>query len=150
MVECSRDISEEDLHRLMKQVMQRAEMGAITYTAAKSKGEQRIARAVREAGWPLVVMLLDGFPPEGSESEQYYKPGGVYFDTCKNGKLLLLEAYESTYANEELILRTEETLRRKAEAKGWSYKPLPHNSTRWRMIAGNEMLGMMCECDGRA
>ena len=155
VVECSRDISEEDLQRLMKQTLEHAERGAITYTAAKSKGEQRIARAVREAGWPLVVLLLDGFPPAGSESERYYKPGGVYFDTCKNGKLLLLEACVSTYDNQELIERTEVTLRCKAEAKGWSYKPLPHTSTRWRMIAGNEMLGMMCEyrlgeSDGRA
>lgn len=145
LVQCSRDISEEDLQRLMKQVLQRAEVGAITYTAAKSKGEQRIARAVREAGWPLVVLLLDGFPPEGSESERYYKPGGVYFDTCNNGKLLLLEACVSTYDNQELIERTDATLRRKAEAKGWRYQPLPHTSTRWRMIAGNVMLEMMVE-----
>lgn len=145
MVQCSRSISEEDLQRLMKHTLQRAELGAVTYTAAKSKGEQRIARAVREAGWPLVVLLLDGFPPAGSESERYYKPGGVYFDICKNGKLLLLEAYESTYDNQELIQRTESALRRKAEAKGFTYHPLPHTSTRWRMIAGNEMLRMIAE-----
>lgn len=143
VVECSRDISEEDLQCLMKQVMQRAEVGAITYTAAMSKGEQRIARAVREAGCPLVVLLLEGFPPAGSDSERYYKPGGVYFEICKNGKLLLLEANESSYANDELIQRTEATLTRKAEEKHYCYRPLPHTSTRWRMIAGNEMLGMI-------
>ena len=29
---------------------------------------------------PLVVLLNDGFPQEGSPHERYYKPGGVYFD----------------------------------------------------------------------
>lgn len=145
MVECSRDISEENLQRQMKQVMQRAELGAVTYTATRSKGEQRIARAVREAGWPLVVLLLDGFPTAGSENERYYKPGGVYFDACKNGKLLLLEAHESTYGNEKLIQRTDATIKAKDEAKGSVYRPLPHDSKRWRMIAGNVMLEMIAE-----
>ena len=140
IVECSRDISEEDLQRMMTRVMQKAEMGAVTYTAAKSKGEQRIARAVREAGWPLVVLMLDGFPPAGSDNERYYKPGGVYFDACKNGKLLLLEAHESNYADQRIIAETEAELNRKSELKGYTYRPLPHSSKRWRMIAGNMML----------
>lgn len=38
-----------DLKRMMTRVMQKAEIGTVTYTAAKSKGEQRIAREVREA-----------------------------------------------------------------------------------------------------
>lgn len=145
VVQCSRSISEEDLQQQLKRTLQHAELGAITYTAAISKGEQRIVRAVREAGWPLVVLLMDGFPPEGSENERYYKPGGVYFDTCLNGKLLLLEAYDQTYENEVLIQRTEATLKAKDEAKGYRYRPLPHDSKRWRMIAGNEMLKMVSE-----
>ena len=140
VVQCSRSISDEELQQQMKRTLQRAELGAVTYTAAISKGEQQIARAVREAGWSLVVLLMDGFPPEGSESERYYKPGGVYFDVCLSGKLLLLEAYSETYENPVLIERTEATLKAKDEAKGYRYKPLPHDSTRWRMIAGNEML----------
>lgn len=145
VVQCSRSINEEDLQQQLKRTLQHAELGAVTYTAAISKGEQMIARAVREAGWPLVVLLMDGFPPAGSENERYYKPGGVYFDACLNGKLLLLEAYESTYDNLELIARTDATLKAKDEAKGYRYKPLPHDSKRWRMIAGNEMLRMITE-----
>lgn len=145
VVECSRDINEEDLKRMMTRVMQMAEMGAVTYTAAKSKGEQRIAREVREAGWPLVVLLLDGFPPAGSEKERYYKPGGVYFEACNAGKLLLLEAHEGNYADQRIVEKTERTLRDKAEKKGWTYQPLPHSSKRWRMIAGNVMLRMISE-----
>ncbi len=145
IVQCSRSISEEDLQRQLKQTLEHAERGAITYTAAVSKGEQMIARAVREAGWPLVVLLMDGFPPEGSESERFYKPGGVYFDACNSGKLLLLEAYNETYENPELIEQTDVALKAKDEAKGFAYRPLPHNSKRWRMIAGNVMLEMIAD-----
>lgn len=145
IVQCSRLISNEDLQLQLKRTLEHAERGAITYTAAISKGEQRIARAVREAGWPLVVLQMDGFPPAGSEGERFYKPGGVYFETCNNGKLLLLEAYNETYENPLLIERTEAELKRKAEEKGYAYSPLPHTSTRWRMIAGNVMMEMMCE-----
>lgn len=129
----------------MKRTLQRAELGAVTYTAAISKGEQQIARAVREAGWPLVVLLLDGFPQEGSESERYYKPGGVYFDTCLNGKLLLLEAYSEAYENPQLVELTDDDLKHKDELKGYTHRPLPHDSKRWRMIAGNMMLVMIAE-----
>ena len=145
IVECSRSISEEDLQRLLKRTLEHAERGAITYTAAISKGEQMIARAVRESGWPLVVLMMDGFPSAGSESERYYKPGGVYFETCNNGKLLLLEAYNKTYGNPLLIARTEAAIKAKDEAKGCAYRPLPYDSKRWRLIAGNVILEMMCE-----
>ena len=45
--------------------------GAVTYTAAISKGEQKIAQVVREKGFPLVVLLNDGFPAEGSPQERF-------------------------------------------------------------------------------
>lgn len=148
VVQCSRSIGEEELERQMREVLQRAEQGAITYTAAISKGEQRIARAVREAGWPLVVLLMDGFPPAGSESERYYKPGGVYFDACKAGKLLLLEASHETYEKPELVRRTDEAIKAKDEAKGYAYRPMTHEKKRWRMMAGNVMLEMIADADG--
>ena len=92
-----------------------------------------------------MVVLLDGFPPEGSESERYYKPGGVYFDACYKGKLLLLEAYDETYMHPELMARTEAAIKAKDEGKGYAYRPLPHESKRWRMMAGNVMLEMISE-----
>lgn len=143
VVECSRSIGDEELQRLLDRTLWKAEMGAVTYTAAISKGEQRIARAVREAGFPLVVLLMDGFPPAGSEMERFYKPGGVYFDVCNAGRLLLLEAKEEAYSNGEVIERTEATLALKAEKKGFRYQPIPHDSKRWRMVAGNAMLCML-------
>lgn len=148
VVMCSRSMSEEAVQRQLEQVMSRAELGAVTYTAAKSMGERVIARAVREAGWPLVVLMLDGFPPAGSEAERHYKPGGVYFDACLNGKLLLQEAYEENYANPEVIERTEAMLKQKEEVKGRTYRPLPHDSVRWRMMAGNVMVERCVEGQG--
>lgn len=88
---------------------------------------------------------MDGFPPEGSESERYYKPGGVYFDTCNSGKLLLLEAYNDTYGNPQLIERTDAALKANDEVKGYAHRPLPHDSKRWKMIAGNVMLEMIAD-----
>lgn len=145
VVQCSRSMSEEDLQGQLKRALEHAEHGAVTFTAAISKGEQMIARAVREAGWPLVVLMLDGFPPEGSDGERYYKPGGVYFDACNNGKLLLLEAYNETYSAPRVIEKTEAAIKDKDEAKGYAYRPLPHDSKRWRMVAGNVMLCLIAD-----
>ena len=148
MVECSRSISDEALAALERVVLRRAEVGAVTYTAAISPGEQRVARAVREAGWPLVVLLKDGFPKVGSEPERYYKPGGVYFETCASGRLLLLEATNASYHNAAIINRTEAALMRKATERGWQYEPIPHDSQRWHFVAGNVMLRMIVESLG--
>lgn len=145
VIQCSREIGDEPLQSLLQTALQRAANGAVTYTAAISRGEQLIARTIREAGYPLVVLLRDGFPAAGSESERLYKPGGTYFDACAAGKLLLMEATEDAYSRPEIAMRTEAALRQKAQEKHQDYMPLPHGSTRWRMIAGNTMLQMIAE-----
>ena len=99
LVEMSRSASDEETENRLKEVLAAAHNGAVTYTAAISKGEQRIARTVREHGYPLVVLLNDGFPAEGSPHERFYKPGGVYFDACSRGKLLLMEPKGSAFVN---------------------------------------------------
>ena len=85
LVEMSREASVGQIEERLQQVLAAAHDGTVTYTAAISKGEQKIARIVREQGYPLVVLLNDGFPKEGSPHERYYKPGGVYFEACSNG-----------------------------------------------------------------
>ena len=145
MVECSRSISDDDLAALEHKVLARAENGVVTYTAAISKGEQRIARAVREAGWPLVVLLKDGFPKVGSEGERYFKPGGVYFEAGALGRLLLLEAMDASYNDADIINGTEAALMKKAQERGWRYDPIPHNTQRWRFMAGNVMVKRLIE-----
>ena len=143
LVEMSRSASEDEIETLREKVLAAAHNGAVTYTAAISKGEQRVARAVREKGFPLVVLLNDGFPPEGSPQERYYKPGGTYFEACSRGCLLLMEPDESAFINPIVKAATEECLRRKAEAKHFTYTSIPVNSQRYRFVALNEMGRML-------
>lgn len=71
------------------------------------------------------------------------KASGVYHKACGEGLLYLMAPHAENYNNPTLIARTEAELTRKAEAKGFRYTPLPHTTTRWRMIAGNVMLKMI-------
>ena len=145
LVEFSRDASEGQIEERLQSVLAAAHNGAVTYTAAISKGEQRIARMVREKGFPLVVLLNDGFPKEGSPQERYYKQGGVYFEACSRGKLLMMEPDESAFVNPVVMKATEDALRRKAEAKHYYYSPIPVTSQRYRFVALNEIGRMLVE-----
>ena len=138
-----RKISPEQIATEVQQALLNAERGCITYTAAINAGEKAVARAIREAGYPLVVMMLEGFPAEGSEAAHYFHPGMAYHKACGEGRLFLMAPHPDNYLHPELIARTETTLRLKAESRGLHYQPIPHTSTRWRMIAGNEMLRMI-------
>ena len=139
LVEMSRNATEEQIQQRLKSVLAAAKNGAVTYTAAISKGEQLIARTLREQGFPLVVLLNDGFPAEGSPQERFYKPGGVYFDACFQGKLLLLEPSEQAFNSPFICHSVEGTLRRKAQDRHWDYKPVATDSLRYRFVALNEM-----------
>jgi hypothetical protein len=139
VVEISRSATNEAVQEQWRMVLVAAHNGTVTYTAAISKGEQLIARTLREQGYPLVVMLNDGFPKEGSPHERYYKPGGVYFEACSKGQLLLLEPTEQAFLDAGIQAAVEETLRSKAEARHYSYTPIPMTSQRYRFVALNEM-----------
>ena len=145
LVEMSRSASEEQIVERLKEVMVAAHNGAVTYTAAISKGEQKIARTVREHGFPLVVLLNEGFPAEGSPQERFYKPGGTYFEACSKGKLLLMEPDKSAFVNPVIRTAVEETLRQKAEARHYAYTDIPVETQRYRFVALNEMGRMLVE-----
>ena len=147
MIECSRSESPADWQTKLQQALFRSKQGAITYTAAISRGEQYIARKIRECGWPLVILLKDGFPQEGSEGERFFKPGGLYFDTCASGHLLLLEPYPETYHQALVVAHTESALQQKAARQNRPYSPIPHSSDRWRFMAGNEIAKLLCTPD---
>ena len=144
-MEISRSASDEQVEARLKLVLAAAHNGAVTYTAAISKGEQKIARTVREQGYPLVVLLNDGFPAAGSPQERFYKPGGAYFETCSKGQLLLMEPDGSAFVNGAIMAATEETLRRKAETKHYSYVRVPVESQRYRFVALNEIGRLLVE-----
>ena len=139
MVEMSRSATSDQMQECLQLALAAARNGAVTYTAAISRGEQLVARTMREQGYPLVVLLNNGFPKEGSPHERFYKPGGVYFEACSRGQLLLLEPTEQSFLDAGIQAAVEETLRRKAEARHFSYTKIPVTSQRYRFIALNEM-----------
>ena len=141
---CSRTLSEQQITAQQTDALYQAKNGCITVTAAISPGERQIARAVREAGAPLIILLKDGFPRAGDPHEKYYKPGGVYFEACAAGRLLLLEPTADTLTLPDIQRRTEQTLREKAEARHWNYQPIPVTSDRYRMMAANEIVKVLC------
>lgn len=147
VVALSRSLAAEQIEAEVQKALRKAGRGVVTYCAAMNDGEKAVTKAIRAAGYSLVVMMLDGFPPEGSEAARFYKPGGAYHKVCGEGKLYLMAPLPENYDNPELIARTEAELKRKAEEKGYTYRPLPHDSKRWRMIAGNVMLEMIAECE---
>ena len=145
LVEMSRSASDGEIEKRLQSVLAAAHNGAVTYTAAISNGEKIIARTVREHGFPLVVLLNEGFPKEGSPQERFYKPGGIYFEACSMGKLLLMEPEESAFVNQVVIEATDEALRRKAEARHYSYTHIPVEVKRYRFVALNEIGRLLVE-----
>ncbi len=146
LVKCSRNMSIEEIEGKKHEALTYAQNhGVVTYTAAISEGEKQIARAIRATGYPLVILLKDGFPKEGSEHERYFKPGGVYYEACAEGKLLLLEPKELMFEEKIIKDATYEAIRKKALARGFEYVDLPTTSSRYRFMALNEMGRLLVE-----
>ena len=141
---CSRSLSEQQIAAEQTAILRQAQNGCVTVTAAISEGERQIARAIRKAGLPLIILLKDGLPKADDPHEKYYKPGGVYFEACATGQLLLLEPDTETLTLPDIQARTEQTLRQKAEAGHRAYRPLPIASDRYRMMATNEIVKQIC------
>ena len=93
VVEMSRSATNEEVQERLRIVLAAAHNGTVTYTAAISKGEQLIARTLREQGYPLVVLLNDGFPKEGSPHERYYKTVWCVFRDMFDRAVAVVGAY---------------------------------------------------------
>ena len=135
VVQCSRSLTADEIAKQKAEYLSLAERGVVCVSAAISEGEKQICRAIRENGYPLIILMKEGFPKETDEVSTYYKPGGVYFDACAKGKLLLLEPDEKVYEMEEIC----SAVLRKAQAE------LPHSSMRYRFLALNEVAERMAE-----
>ena len=144
-VAISRNATEEKIQQMAEQALREAERGAVTYTVAISEGEKHVAREIRGHGMPLIVIMPEGFPPEGTAAARYFHPHGVYHKACGEGRLLILSPSEHNYSMESVVKRTEAELKRRCMARGLTYTPIPHNSKRWRFIACNVMLQMITE-----
>lgn len=85
-VRCHNNNTPLNLQLIEKQkeyFLERTRQGAIIVSPCISSGEKAIARALLDAGLPLIVILENGFTP-------MYKPSGKYFDACCKGNLLML------------------------------------------------------------
>lgn len=82
-VKCSRRLSDEEINEQCRRFLLLASEGAVLVSPSISPGEKAVMRAAFTHGYPIIILLENGFNPLA-------KPGGKRFDACANGKLLLL------------------------------------------------------------
>ena len=128
VIQCSRRLTQAEIDLKKEQCFEDAERGTVFISAGISEGEKQICKALREAGFPLIMLLKDGFPKETDPHCKYFKPQGVYFETCAAGQLLLIEPSEELYTSKPI----EQQVYAKAGA-------LPHDTMRYRFLALNEL-----------
>ena len=134
VLQCSRRLTQEQIDNLKADCLREAADGTIYATAAISEGEKQIARALREAGFPLIILLEKGFPAPDDPHYSYFKPQGVYFEACAAGKLLLIEPHRDLLDREDIAIKTEAKVGH-----------IPHNSQRYRFVAMNILAEDICK-----
>lgn len=126
VLKCSRKMSQEEIDTRKAECLREAANGTVFVSGAISEGEKQICRALREARYPLIIILTEGFPEADSKQAKYYKPKGVYFEACAAGRLLLVQP-------DKEILEREDIKERVKTKVG----ELPHESQRYRFVAMN-------------
>ena len=134
VLQCSRRLTQEQIDNLKADCLREAADGTIYVTAAISEGEKQIARALREAGFPLIILLEKGFPAPDDPHYSYFKPQGVYFEACAAGKLLLIEPHRDLLDRENIAVKTEAKVGH-----------IPHDSQRYRFVAMNILAEDICK-----
>ena len=134
VLQCSRRLTQEQIDSLKADCLREAADGTIYVTAAISEGEKQIARALREAGFPLIILLEKGFPAPDDPHYSYFKPQGVYFEACAAGKLLLIEPLRDLLDREDIAVKTEAKVGH-----------IPHDSQRYRFVAMNILAEDICK-----
>ena len=147
VLQCSRTMTEEEIQARKEECLSEAANGTVYVSAAISPGEKQICRALREAGYPLIVLLEEGFPKEDDPHYKFYKPSGVYFEACAKERLLLAEPEEAQFERAEI------------EAKVYAKtREIPHNTKRYRFLALNALaeeiaggggLSQICDKDAK-
>lgn len=133
ILQCSRSLTQEDINRKKSDCLKLAERGVVFVSAGISEGEKQICRALREAGYPLIILLHEGFPAADSPHAKYYKPQGVYLEACAKGQLLLIEPSQAMYEDRDI----EAEVYAKSGA-------LPHSSQRYKFLALNALIRRLC------
>ena len=136
VLQCSRSLTPEQIEERRSECLMQAADGAVFITAAISQGEKVIARSLREHGFPLIILLEQGFPKPESSHYHYFKPQGVYFEACAAGRLLLVEPHAEALERPEVAQRVI--------AKTGN---IPHTTQRYRFVAMNVIADVMCGDD---
>ena len=92
-VQCSRSLSPDEIEKRKDMFLQEGHNGAILVSPCISPGEKQITTAALAKSIPLIVFLLNGFPP-------FFKPAPRYLEACAEGRLLMLAPFP--YQNEKL------------------------------------------------
>ena len=132
VLQCSRSLTPADIASLRDKCIDDAANGTVFITAAISEGEKQIARALREAGYPLIVLLEKGFPKPEDPHYAFYKPQGLYFEACAKARLLLVEPHPDLFELPEVIASVT--------AKAGD---IPHDSLRYRFLALNTVATLL-------
>ncbi len=132
VLQCSRSLTQAEIDIRKREYLNEADNGTIFITAAISEGEKQIARALREAGYPLIVLLENGFPKPDDPHYRFYKPQGVYFEACSAGKLLLVQPDNDVLEREDI--------KERVTAKVGN---IPHDSLRYRFLALNTIAALL-------
>lgn len=82
-VKCSRRLTKEEIAIERKRFLSMAHQGAVLVSPCISPGEKEIMAVAFEAGYPIILLLENGFAP-------YQKPYGRQFEACSKGNLLLI------------------------------------------------------------
>ena len=135
VLQCSRKMTQAEIDAKRDECLRTAANGTVYVSAAISEGEKQISRALREAGYEMIILLTEGFPAADSPHYKYFKPQGVYFETCAAGKLLLIEPAAGMFERAE----TEAAVFAKT-----GIHDLPHTAQRYRFLALNAMAEELC------
>lgn len=82
-VKCSRRLTSEEIDNECKRYLSLASRGAVLVSPCISPGEKEVMACAFEVGYPIILLLENGFSP-------YQKPSGRQFDACSEGRLLLI------------------------------------------------------------
>jgi REP element-mobilizing transposase RayT len=82
-VRCSRRLSEAEIEDECRRFLSMASQGVVLVSPCISPGEKEVMGRAFEAGFPVILLLENGFAP-------YQKPGGRQFKACSEGRLLLI------------------------------------------------------------
>ena len=128
VLQCSRRLTQAEIDTKREECLKEAANGTVYVSGAISEGEKQICRALREAGYPLIILLTEGFPEPDSPHYKFFKPQGVYFEACAEGKLLLIQP------DKEVLERPDIE-----EAVTAKVGNIPHESQRYRFVAMNSI-----------